>query len=350
MSPALGVSVVLPVLNEAADLPRLLDQLNAQLTPPGGFEVLVVDGGSTDGTRELVLARSREWPLLRLIDNPGRRSSPARNLGARAARGEVVLFVDGHCSIPRSDYLLRLVTIFSESGAACLCRPQPLTGLAESRPWARAIAIARHSPLGHHPDSDIYGTEPRVTQPHSAGAAYRREIFERVGGFDERFDACEDVEFNHRVDQAGFRAYVHPDLAVDYRPRESLTAFFRQMFRYGRGRGRLGVRHPELMPRALVLASVLGAGTLLLLFFTGGRRGLVLFLTAVIAWMLICLAEGQRQGALKDGFRAGVALAVVHVGLTLGFWRGLLDFKRFRGTAVSGPGLANVELGPEGQE
>jgi succinoglycan biosynthesis protein ExoA len=325
-----GVSVVLPVLNEAGDLPRLLDQLRNQVPPPGGFEVLVVDGGSRDGTRELVLERAKSWPDLRLIDNPKRRSAPARNLGALAARGEIILYVDGHCSIPRPDYLSRLVTIFTSSGAACLCRPQPLTTMTDDNPWSRAIAIARHSPLGHHPDSDIYGTEPRMTQPQSAGAAYRREIFERVGGFDERFDACEDVEFNHRVDRAGFKAYVHPDLAVDYRPRGSLSAFFRQMVRYGRGRGRLGVRHPELIPIALVVASLLGLGTAFLLVRPGGLLGLGLFAGAILLWVLLCAMEGVRQGGWKDGVRVAVALGAVHLGLTLGFWRGLLEFRTFR--------------------
>ena len=330
MTRALSVSVVLPVLNEAGDLPRLLDQLRQQVPPPDGFEVLVVDGGSTDGTRELVLERATAWPLLRLIDNPNRRSAPARNLGAKAAHGEIILYVDGHCSIPRADYLARLVTIFKSTGAECLCRPQPLTTLVEDRPWARAIAIARHSPLGHHPDSDIYGTEPRITQPHSAGAAYRREIFERVGGFDERFDACEDVEFNHRVDQAGFTAYVHPDLAVDYRPRASLSAFFRQMVRYGRGRGRLAVRHPGLVPTVLVIASLLALGAAFLLVRPGGTLGLGLFGSAIAVWFLLCLIEGLRHGGWADGWRVAVALAAVHVGLTLGFWRGLLEFRTFR--------------------
>ena len=330
MTAELGVSVVLPVLNEAGDLPRLLDQLREQLPPPGGFEVLVVDGGSHDGTRELVTQRATTWPALRLIDNPKRRSSPARNLGALAAKGEIILYVDGHCSIPRSDYLRRMVTIFTSTGAACLCRPQPLTTLTEDKPWARAIAAARHSPLGHHPDSDIYGAEPKETQPQSAGAAYRREVFERVGGFDERFDACEDVEFNHRVDRAGFKAYVHPDLAVDYRPRGSVSTFFRQMVRYGRGRGRLGVRHPELIPVPLVLASILGLASLVLLIRPGGRTGLLLFAGAIGLWMLLCNIEGVRQGGWRNAWRVAVALGAVHVGLTVGFWRGLLEFRAFR--------------------
>ena len=336
MSAAPSVSVVLPVLNEAKDLPRLLEQLFRQEPPPGGFEVLVVDGGSTDGTREFVAGLALSWPALRLIDNPGRRSAPGRNVGARASRGDIILFVDGHCSIARTDYLARMVAIFTSTEAGCLCRPQPLTTLAGEGVWPRAIARARHSPLGHHPDSDIYGGEPRLTQPHSAGAAYRRQVFERVGGFDERFDACEDVEFNHRVDQAGFTAYVHPDLAVDYRPRGSWLGFFRQMFRYGRGRGRLAIRHPALVPPTLILASLAALGALGLLIVPGGKPGFLGFSAVVLVWMMLCAAEGLRQGGRQEGLRVAIALATVHVGLTLGFWRGLLDFRSFRSPYTTG--------------
>src|SRR5207245_2641608 len=94
--------------------------------------------------------------------------------------------------------------------------------------------------------------------------AYRREVFETVGLFDERFDACEDVDFNHRVEQAGFRCFFTPRVRVRYFPRSSLTGLFRQMERYGRGRVRLLRKHPEtftlagLLPGAFVLGTAAG--------------------------------------------------------------------------------------------
>ena len=185
------------------------------------MEVLVVDGGSTDGTRDLVRERMTRWDRLFLLDNPGRRSSAGRNVGARAAAGDLIVFLDGHCSLLRPDYLARLVEIFAESGADCLTRPQPLTELTGTR-WERAVALARHSPLGHKPGSEIYRAEPGFTDPQSAGAAYRREVLETLGGYDERFQACEDVEFNVRVARAGFRAYHQLRDDVLTRPLEIL--------------------------------------------------------------------------------------------------------------------------------
>jgi succinoglycan biosynthesis protein ExoA len=325
-----AVSVVIPVLNEAKDIGTLLMQLKQQSRFPGGFEVLVVDGGSADDTRLIVTEIGKTWPSLVLLENPDRRSSPARNVGARSARGRYVLFVDGHCSIPRKDYLIRLVEIFEDSAADCLCRPQPLGELGRGA-WGQAIALARHSRFGHDPGSDIYGGEPRYTEPHSAGAAYRREIFDRIAGFDERFDACEDVEFNYRVCATGFRAYFHPDLAVHYRPRDSLPAFFRQMFRYGRGRGRLALCHPRLVPWTLVMATGLSLSLPALLVVPGGAAGLWLVAAVTGTWLFACLGEGARLGrGPGQACRVATALSVIHVGLTAGFFRGLLDYSRFR--------------------
>lgn len=340
MASGVSVSVVLPVLNEARDLPPLLEQLRAQTPPPGGFEVLVVDGGSTDGTRERVAEAAADWPGLRLLDNPRRRSSAARNIGAREAGGRYVLYVDGHCVLPRRDYLVRLLEVFESTDAGCLCRPQPLHGLAEG-PWARAVAQARHSPVGHKPGSDIYGGEPRETEPHSAGAAYRRDLVESLGGFDERFDACEDVEFNHRVSLSGVRSFLHPDLAVEYRPRSSVRGLFRQMLRYGRGRSRLMIRHPSVVPWMLLAPTLLLVGWLVLAV-AAPAAALRVAAAALALWALVVAVEGIRLGgaSLQAG-RVAAALAAVHAGLFLGFWRGCLEFRRFRPDLVR-PGAPGV--------
>jgi GT2 family glycosyltransferase len=325
-----SVSIVLPVLNEERDIGRLLDELLGQIPPPGGFEILVADGGSTDRTRDIVVARSRDWPNLRLIENPGRLSSAGRNAGARAAQGEYVLFLDGHCSVPRRDYVVRLVEIFRASGAACLCRPQPMQRLADGR-WAQAIAAARHSFLGHDPGSDIYGGDPAYTDPRSAGAAYTRAVFEQLGGYDERFDACEDVEFNHRVATLGLRSYRHPDLTIDYRPRRSLGAFFDQMTRYGRGRARLMARHPGAAPWSLLAATALGMAWIGTMPLLGWQVAVGAGAAVIALWGLLVLIESLRVGGVsRRSGRVAASLAVIHSGLLLGFWRGLAEFWRYR--------------------
>ena len=321
--PELAVSVVMPVLNEARDIGGVLFKVLSQRCPSAGFEVLVVDGGSVDDTRAIVSELADEWPNLRLIENPGKLSSSGRNIGARAARGRYILYLDGHCSVPRNDYLVRLVELFESTGAACLCRPQPLNHLAEGT-WATAISAARHSWLGHNAGSDIYSDKPGFTDPHSAGAAYLRTVIEQLSGYDERFDACEDVEFNHRVAMAGHRSYLHPDLTVYYRVRSTPRGLFRQMVRYGRGRARLMAKHRRLVPWPLVMITAIGV--VAVAGFVGGRAAVTSpFLGISLgAWLLVAAIESFRLSrGLPAALRHLTAFFVIHAGLLIGFLNGI---------------------------
>ena len=145
---------------------------------------------------------------------------------------DYVVIIDGHCEIPTTRYFHELVDAFEESGADCLGRPQPLD-ISDATPLQKAIALARSSRLGHHPESFIYSNEAQFVPAKSVAVAYRRRLFDQVGMFDETFDAHEDGEFNYRCDQAGLKCYLAPKLTVLYHPRNSLSALFKQMVRYG---------------------------------------------------------------------------------------------------------------------
>jgi succinoglycan biosynthesis protein ExoA len=333
-----AVSVVMPVLNEARDVERLLLEVLNQIPPPGGFEVLVADGGSTDGTRAIVADLAVKWPSLTLLDNPGRLSSSGRNVGARAARGKYLLYLDGHCFVPRQDYLVRLVDLFETTGAACLCRPQPLYCGTEGG-WARSIATARHSWLGHDVGSDIYGGAPGFTDPRSAGAAYRTEVVVQLGGYDERFDACEDVEFNCRVRMAGLQAYRHPDLEIGYRPRTTLGGLFRQIRRYGRGRARLFAKHHHVVPWPLVSVTIVTLAVLVALVVRGPHLAGTMAAALAALWLAISGLEAVRTAkGFAAGTRVYTSLVVIHAGLIAGFWSGITDFGRFRSRGGGGTG------------
>lgn len=257
------ISVVVPVRNEAACIARTLTELVEQRYPADRFEILVADGESTDATRSIVESFQTQHPHVRLLWNGRRWSSAGRNVGIRHAQGEIVVVIDGHCELANRDHLQEIAAAFARSGADCLGRPQPLD-VSRANPLQRAIAAARNSRLGHHPDSFIYSAEERFVPPHSVAVAYRREVFERVGLFDEAFDACEDVELNHRVARAGLRCFFTPRVAVRYVPRGTLPGLFRQMIRYGRGRVRLLRKHREtfsvtgFIPALFLLGLALG--------------------------------------------------------------------------------------------
>jgi succinoglycan biosynthesis protein ExoA len=257
------ISVIVPVRNEAAFIGKTLRQLLDQNYDSDRFEILVADGQSTDGTREIVRELQASYAHLHLLDNPKRWSSSGRNLAIRAAQGDIIVIVDGHCEFDDANYLANLANAFEQSGADCVGRPQPLD-ISKASTLQRAIALARSSRLGHHPDSFIYSDVEQIVPPQSVAVAYRRSVFAAVGLFDETFDACEDVEFNHRVARAGLRCLLSPRIRLHYVPRSGLGSLFRQMARYGRGRVRLLRKHPEtfslagFLPAAFLLGMVIG--------------------------------------------------------------------------------------------
>jgi succinoglycan biosynthesis protein ExoA len=257
------VSVIVPIRNEEDFIADTLEQLLSQDYDPERYEIIVVDGMSTDRTWEVVEDFTRRYPQVRLLRNPRKWSSSARNLGVSVSRGEIILVVDAHCQLETESYLEELVHAFQTSQADCIGRPQPLD-VARASALQRAIAAARSSRLGHHPASFIYSSAEGFVPAHSVGVAYRRNVFRQIGYFDETFDACEDVDFNHRLDQAGLRCFLTPRLAVHYHPRPTIGGLYRQLFRYGRGRGRLLRKHPEtfslgsMVPAAFVAGLIVG--------------------------------------------------------------------------------------------
>ncbi len=333
------ISVIVPVRNESACIRNTLDQLLHQDYPAARFEVLVADGRSTDDTRPLVEERAARHANLRLLDNPGVLSSAGRNRAVRAARGAIVLLVDGHCELDRVHYLRAVAEAFGRSGADCLGRPQPLD-VSRATTLQKAIAAARSCWLGHHPDSYIYATTEGFVPPQSVAVAYRRDVFATVGLFDEAFDACEDVEFNHRVDRAGLRCFFTPRVAAQYVPRSTLRGLFRQMVRYGRGRVRLGRKHPEtlslrsLVPGAFVAG--LAGGPLLACFapwlaaLYGGAVGLY---AATV--LLVSLAVARRAGTPAVLPWLPLVFATIHVGSGCGILREAVAGPRFRRRAVA---------------
>ncbi len=322
------VSVILPVRNEGRHIRAVLEDLQAQELDGLTMEIIVVDGESEDDTVARVEAVAERDPRVRLLSNPRRLSSAARALGAENAYGRFLLYVDGHCRIPSKTLLTDMVDLFARTQADALSRPQPLQS-DEGDTLTRAIAAGRSSPFGHSLRSTIFDKGERQVSPVSAGAMYRRTVFRKVGNFDPAFDACEDVEFNYRVEQAGLVCWTSPKLAVAYEPRRTLGGLFKQMFRYGLGRARLHAKHPE----AFTLESLVPAAFVV---------GLVLFPIGLILpapwhwpitgpwtlYLVLSLAASAITAA-KRGWSLlpllPLVFATIHAGLGCGYLRGRLS-------------------------
>jgi GT2 family glycosyltransferase len=283
----------------------------------------------------------QQHPNVRLLDNHGLLPSSGRNVGFKNGRGDIFLVIDGHSHIPDKNLLRNIVRCFEKSEAHCLGRPQPLDppGIND---FQKAVSLARASKVGHSGSSFIYSDYEGYISPVSNGAIYKKEIFEKVGYVDENFDACEDVEFNYRIEKAGFKAYMSPLLAVKYYPRDSLKGLFRQMKRYGMGRFKFINKHPEavdintLIPSIFVFGLValiaLGLYSVVSFLFSLSKSAFVDAAAGFLAlvygvYVILVLGESLRVG-LKEGLRFFKYLPpiffTIHFGLGFGFLEEML--------------------------
>lgn len=342
------ISIIIPVRNEERHLGAVLAGLLNQDYPVERCEILVVDGDSSDDTARLVEEVAKASAIqIKLLHNPRQLSSAGRNIGVRHSTGELIVFVDGHCHIPNRQLLRATAHYFQSTHADCLCRPQPLT--APGSNWfQKVVANVRASVIGHGRDSSIYSSSLECfTEPTSSGASYRRDVFDRVGFYDESLDACEDVEFNYRVFRAGLRSYISPHLTVQYHARSSFSALWKQMVRYGQGRYRFARKHPQalsvtqLIPAAFLLSLLVGClGSLV------SARAAQIFLWSTVAYATTVIAFSAGLG-LRYGWRhlitAPFVYLTIHSGLGYGYLAGVTQFLR---GILSSRSPANPETSP----
>jgi glycosyltransferase involved in cell wall biosynthesis len=329
------LSVVIPVCNEERFIPQTLEALARQDFDTDRFELIVVDGLSTDATCSVVgkFAREHGGVNVRLYSNPGRLSSCARNIGIRQARGSLIAVIDGHVHIPSLSLFRTMERIHRERGTLCLARPAPLDAPGLDSGTGYWIAVARKSWLGHSTKSFIYSDYEGFVDPMSSGFAYNRSVFDKVGYFDESFDAAEDVEFHYRLKQAGIAAYTSPGLLIYSYPRESLRALLRQQVRYGVGRARLIRKHPEAFTlETLIPAGILGffaaAPAIGIWWHSIAPISLVYGITMAAYWAILLgtgVFEALRRKRFWPGVLVALAIWVTHLGLGWGFVKSLLS-------------------------
>jgi GT2 family glycosyltransferase len=163
-----------------------------------------------------------------VLDNPAQIVPPGLNIGLRHARGAVIVRVDGHCEIA-PNYVRMCIAALHASQADCVGGLQRAFG---KRPIERAIALATSSPFGVGNARFHYMQQPGWVDTVYLGA-YRREVFERVGGFDEELVRNQDDEFNFRLSQAGGKIWLDPAIRSVYYSRATLPRLWRQYYQYG---------------------------------------------------------------------------------------------------------------------
>ncbi len=252
------VTVVVPMRNEEAYIAKCLRSIVEQDYPRDSLEVLVVDGLSDDRSREIVKEFRQEHPSIRLLDNPHRIVPTAMNIGIKEAEGEVIIRVDGHCRLA-PDYISQCVRYLGEKGVDCV------GGAIESigqTPMARAISLAMSSPFGVGDAYFRYAQKERYVDTLAFGA-YKREVFNRIGLFDEELVRNQDYELNYRLRKAGGKILLTPAIKSHYYTRSSLRKLWSQYFQYGFWKMQMLRKHPrsvrirQLVPPLFVLVLLL---------------------------------------------------------------------------------------------
>ncbi|MET0418430.1 MAG: glycosyltransferase family 2 protein [Actinoplanes sp.] len=324
------VSIVVPCWNEAPFVAAFLDSVLAQDYPVNRTEILLVDGMSDDGTREIVRKYVHRNPHLHLIDNPGRSKPVALNLGIARACGEIVIRLDVHADYP-PDYVGKCVRGLLEHPEA-----DNVGGVRRSEPrdgslLGRAIALSTTDTFGAGNSKYRVGVAEPQWVDTVFGGCYRRAVFDRIGAFDEKLTRAQDREFNQRLRAAGGRILLLPDITCTYYARSDFREYCEWIFEAGywpfrasRSVGRWIGSWRNLVPLGFVLATAGGAA--LSPFSRRARR-----LTAGLlgAYGTVALAASARLARAQGDPRLLLGLPLVflttHVGYGAGSVWGILD-------------------------
>jgi glycosyltransferase involved in cell wall biosynthesis len=254
------VSIVIPARNEAAHIGDLLRSIAASDYPADRIEVIVVDGMSADATATIARSFVTLLPNLRVVENPSQITPVAFNLGIKAASGRYITILSGHSTID-SSYLRDTLEAFARHPADVV--GGRLINVGQG-PFGRIMAAMLESSLVVGNARFRYSNEEGPVD--TVLGTYRREVFDRVGLFDERLRRNQDNEFNSRIRAAGGTIYLVPKLAVRYRVRRHLRGAVKQFFGNGRwtvyvarlNRTAMGWRHfvPALFVAAVIAATV----------------------------------------------------------------------------------------------
>jgi len=340
------VSVIIPCRNERKHIEGFLDSLRQQENGGWEVEVLIADGMSDDGTRDILAKETKAHPNFRIIDNPARFVSTGLNAAIRAAKGEIIIRMDVHSHYgPR--YIEKCIETLKKTRAANVGGP------ARTRSdtyMQKANSLAYHSSFSsggaafHNPDYEGY--VDTVTY-----GCWKKSTLEKIGGFDEELVRNQDDELNLRLVRSGEKIWQNPEIESWYYPRASLRAVYRQYSQYGYWKVRVIQKHRipssirHLVP-ALFVGSLMMAGLLAIFFpwarWVTGGLGLVYLMANLCATLVTCrsVANWKYLPAMPFLF------AAYHFGYGYGFLRGLIAFGLLR--RGGGSGFSQLTRGTEG--
>jgi glycosyltransferase involved in cell wall biosynthesis len=224
------VSIICPVYNEEKYISKCLDSILNQ-NYNGDLELLLIDGISSDGTRQIIDSYCDKHPNIILFENPLRFTSVSLNIGIKRAKGEIVIRIDAHSIYP-INYIEALITASIQLRADNVgCVIKTLPGANSIK--CRAIACVLSHPFGVGNSYFRIGTSRILKVDTVPFGCFNRTLFEKIGFFDEELLVNQDDEFNSRIIRNGGCIYLLPDISVDYYARDSIYKAMRMFYQYG---------------------------------------------------------------------------------------------------------------------
>ena len=322
------VSIIMPIRNEEEFISKSLSSVLNQNYPSKLIEIIVVDGRSTDKTREIVLKfieENKEHKIL-LLDNPYKIVPYALNIGLKQAKGDIIIRVDGHCEI-QSDYIYKIIETFKRTNADCV------GGLQKSFAKGligKSIALATSSLFGVGSAKFRYSEKAGWSDTVYLGA-YKKEVFSKIGYFDEELVCNQDDEFNYRLIQASGKIYLEPSIKTIYYCRTNLKDLARQYFRYGFWKVRVFQKRGKIISYRHIIPSIFVLVLLISLILSIVMRTNFYFFIVFIPYLIINLffsILGSRKD-ISTLFLLPFCFFIIHFSYGLGFLLGLWKFRRY---------------------
>lgn len=257
------VSIIMPSLNEAEYIRKAINTLLDDFVRANA-EILIADGMSTDGTREIIKDLIQKGCPIHLLDNKKKYQVYGLNLAIKEAKGNIIVRTDAHASYPKG-YVQKCVELLEKTGAmnaGGIMKPKGVPTLQS------AVASAMQHPLGVGDAKFHLGNFSGWVDTVYLGA-FPKKVFNQIGLFDTNCRTNEDAEFNLRILKAGGKIYLDNSLKIEYTPRASLSDLAHQYFNYGKGRSYTTLRHKKITSWRQVapVILVLGLITSLILGF-----------------------------------------------------------------------------------
>ena len=327
------VSVIVPCRNEIKYIRSFLESVVSLDYPKDLMEVLIIDGMSDDGTREIIKEYIYKYKFIKLLDNPKKIVPSALNIGINNSNGDIIIRLDVHSIYPK-DYIKKLVYYLNKLNADNI-GGIVITRSANNSLESRAVAIALSNPFGV--GNATFRLNPEDNRDYIEVdtvpfGCFKKEIFEKVGMFDEDLIRNQDNEFNERILKNNGKIYLIPSVKIEYVARDKLKNLAKMLFQYGYFGPLVDIKLKKL-PRLrritplLFVIFLISTGFLSLFF----KWAFYLNMSVILLYILLNLYFSTREiisrgEAVKLLPYLIVAHTIGHISYGFGYLKGILDF------------------------